>query len=83
MALEMGSAVPFLYSPDLSQCDFELIPKLKALLRGRRFHAREDIAHAVQRNIVRLNNGVADGISHLPHRWQRAVDCLGNYFEGC
>ena len=71
------------YSPDLSPCDFDLIPKLKAPLRGRRFHTREDIANAVRREIARLDNGAADGIGRLPHRWQRTVDCLGDYFEGC
>ncbi|PSN43651.1 hypothetical protein C0J52_16661 [Blattella germanica] len=62
---------------------FDLIPKLKASLRGRRFHTREDIANAVRHEISRLDNGAADGITRLPHRWQRTVDCLGDYFEGC
>ena len=32
------------YSPDLSPCDYDLIPKLKASLRGHRFRTRDDIA---------------------------------------
>ena len=35
------------YSPDLSPCDYDLIPKLKAPLRGHRFRTRDDIATAV------------------------------------
>ncbi|PSN41549.1 hypothetical protein C0J52_18696 [Blattella germanica] len=46
----------------------DLIPKLKAPLRGRHFHTRVDIANAVQREITRLDNGAADGTGHLPHR---------------
>ncbi|PSN41973.1 hypothetical protein C0J52_10539 [Blattella germanica] len=35
----------------------DLILKLKAPLRWRRFHTREDIANAVRREISRLDNG--------------------------
>ena len=31
------------YSPDLAPCDFWLFPKLKTILKGRRFQSREDI----------------------------------------
>ena len=31
------------YFPDLARCDFWLFPKLKTILKGRRFHSREDI----------------------------------------
>ncbi|PSN39377.1 hypothetical protein C0J52_26133 [Blattella germanica] len=52
----------------------DLIPKLKAPLRGRRFHIRED---AVQGEITRLDNGqsngAADGTGRFPHRYQRTV----------
>ena len=37
------------YTPDLSPCDYDLIPKLKALLRGQRFRTRDDIAIAGRR----------------------------------
>ncbi|KAJ4444590.1 hypothetical protein ANN_06386 [Periplaneta americana] len=40
------------YSPDLSPCYFDLIPKLKAPLRGRCFPTQEDIANAVRREIT-------------------------------
>ena len=71
------------YSPDLSLCDYDLIPKLKAPLRGHRFRTRDDIAIAVRRLIMtNLDHGEADGISRLPHRWQCTSDSLGDYFEG-
>ena len=31
------------YSPDLAPCDFWLFPKLKTILKRRRFQSREDI----------------------------------------
>ena len=31
------------YSLDLAPCDFWLFPELKTILKGRRFHSREDI----------------------------------------
>ena len=64
-------------------CDFDLIPKLKAPLRGHKFCTRDGIAIAVRRLIVtNFSNGEADGIRRLPHRWQRTIYSLGDYFEG-
>ena len=71
------------YSPDLSPCDYDLIPKLKAPLRGHIFRTQDDIAIAVRRLIItNFSDGVADGIRRLPHRWQRRIASLGDYFEG-
>ena len=71
------------YSPDLSPCDYDLIPKLKVPLHGNRFRTRDGIAIAVRRLIMtNFSQGEADGIRRLPHRWQRTVDSLGDYFEG-
>lgn len=74
------------YSPDISPCDFDLIPKIKEPLRGRRFATREDIANAVRQQVTRFTHGAAnaeaDGIQRLPHRWQRVVTVAGDYFEG-
>ena len=71
------------YSPDLSPCDYDLISKLKAPLRWHRFSTRDDIVIAVRRLIMtNFSHGEADGICRLPHRWQRTVDNLGDFFEG-
>ena len=56
------------YPTDLSPCDYDLIPKLKAPLRGLRFRTI----------MTNFRHGVADGIHRLPHRWQRTT---GDYFE--
>ena len=67
------------YSPDLSPCDYDLIPKL----HGQRFHTRDGIAIGVRRLIMtNFSLGKVDGIRRLPHRWQRTIDSLRNYFEG-
>ncbi|KDR12840.1 hypothetical protein L798_13263, partial [Zootermopsis nevadensis] len=71
------------YSPDLSPCDYNLIPKLQQPLRGKRFRTREDISNAVRREMARFGDGEADGIRRLPRRWQRILDTLGDYFGGC
>jgi len=36
------------YSPDLAPCDFSLFPRLKKVLKGRRFEAMEDIKHSTK-----------------------------------
>ena len=74
----MGNTRPI---PLLSR-SVTMVLKLKAPLRGTRFHT-QDIANTVQHEIVRLDNGAADGIGRLPYCWQLTVDCLGDYFEGC
>ena len=71
------------YTPDLSPCDYDLIPKLKAPLRRHRFRTRDDIGIAVRRLIMtNFSHGSADGIRRPQHRWQRTIDSLGDYFEG-
>ncbi|GFV61673.1 uncharacterized protein TNCV_188311 [Trichonephila clavipes] len=55
-----------------SLCDFDLIPKIKEPIRGRRFAQREDIVNAVRRQMTRFTHGAGntetDGIQHLLHR---------------
>ncbi|KAJ8872262.1 hypothetical protein PR048_025864 [Dryococelus australis] len=68
------------YTPDLSSCDYDLIPKVKRALRHRRFANMQ----AFQREVLHTDGShAAGGISRLPHRWQRTVDNLGDYFEVC
>ncbi|PNF14334.1 hypothetical protein B7P43_G05856 [Cryptotermes secundus] len=71
------------YSPDLSPCDFDLIPKMKESLRGIRFRTVPEIIQAVDRSIRSINTrGAAKDILRLPHRWQRVVHNAGDYNEG-
>jgi len=71
------------YSPDLSPCDFDLIPKMKEPLRGIHFRTVPEILQAVDRSIRTINTtGGAKGILRLPHRWQRVVHDAGDYIDG-
>ena len=55
-------------SPDLSPCDYDLIPKFKAPLRRHRFRTRDDTAIEVRRLIMtNFGHGEADGIRRLLH----------------
>ena len=58
------------YSSDISPCDFDLIPKVKEQLRGRRFKTIPDIIDATGRSVRTTNKiGAAKGNKRLPHRW--------------
>ena len=71
------------HSPDLSPCDYDLIPKLKEPLRDIRFQTVPDILWAVGRSVRNIDRtGTATGIRRLLHRWQRVVDNAGGYIEG-
>jgi len=70
------------YSPDLSTCDFDLIPKMKEPLGDIRFRTVPEILQAVDRSIRTINTtGAAKGILRLPHRWQWVVHNAGDYTE--
>ncbi|GFQ66364.1 histone-lysine N-methyltransferase SETMAR [Trichonephila clavata] len=74
------------YSPDISPCDFNLIPKITKPIRGRWFATLQDISNAVRQQVTRFTHGVANaeanGIQHLSHRWQRVVTVAGDYIKG-
>jgi histone-lysine N-methyltransferase SETMAR len=58
------------YGPDMSPPDFDLFPKLKKSLRGKRFRSTEEVSNEVTRVIRSINNeGVLTGIQDLPKRW--------------
>ena len=59
------------HSPDISPCDYNLIPKLKEPLHDIRFQTAPDILLAVGRSVRNIDRtGTATGIRRLPHRWQ-------------
>lgn len=71
------------YSPDMSPPDFDLFPKLKQPMRGRRFPSLEELSAAVTRAIRQMNrDGVLDGIVKLPRRWDSVIEKQGDYIEG-
>jgi hypothetical protein len=70
-------------SADMSLPDFDLFPKLKKLLSGKRFRSIEEVSNEVTRVIRRINNeGVLTGIQDLPKRWTAVIKRNGYYIEG-
>jgi histone-lysine N-methyltransferase SETMAR len=71
------------YSPDMSPPDFDLFPKLKKTLLGKRFRSIEEVSNGVTRVIRRINNeSVLTGIQDLPKRWTAVIKHNGDYIEG-
>ena len=70
------------YSPDLSPPDFNLFPKLKEPMRGKRYATLEDLSVAVKAQIRSLNNEGLEGIEKLPQRWESVIRSKGDYIEG-
>jgi len=71
------------YSPDMSPPAFDLFPKLKKPLSGKRFRSIEEVSIEVARIIRRINNeGVLTGIQDLPKRWTAVIKHNGDYIEG-
>jgi hypothetical protein len=54
---------------------------VKKPLRGKRFANKQDILTAFQREVAHISESHAAHLHHLPYRWQRTVDNLGDYFE--
>jgi len=71
------------YSPDMSPPAFDLFPKLKKPLRGKRFRSIEEASNEVTPVIRRNNNeGVLTGIQDLSKRWTAVINYNGDYIEG-
>lgn len=71
------------YSPDLSPPDFDLFGKLKEPLRGKRFNDLDEVKNASNSVLRSLSSsGALNGISKLPHRWEKVIALRGDYIEG-
>jgi hypothetical protein len=69
-------------SGGLSPPDFDLFPKLRKPLRGKRFRSIEGVSNEVTRVIRHINNeGVQAGIQELPKRWTAVIKHIGDYIE--
>jgi len=71
------------YSPDTGPTAFDLLPKLKKPLCGKRFRSIEEVSNEVTRVIRRIKNeGVLTGMQDLPKRWTAVIKHNGDYIEG-
>ena len=71
------------YSPDMSPSDFDLFPKLKIPLCGKRFRSIEEVCNEVTQVFRRINDdGVLTGIQDLPECQTIEIRRNGDYIEG-
>ena len=71
------------YSADMSPTDFDLFPKLKKPLRGKRFRSVKEVSNEVTRVIRGINNeGILTAIQDLTKRWTAVIKHNGDYIEG-
>ena len=71
------------YSPDMGPPGFDLFPKLKEPMRGRRFSSLEELSTDGTRAIRHMNkSGVLYGKIMLPKRWDSVIEEQGDCIEG-
>jgi len=71
------------YSPDLAPCDFNLFPKMKLQMKGRRFDTIEEIQEESQRVLGTITKWDFQGcLQAWQKRWERCIRAKGQYFEG-
>ena len=71
------------YSADMSPPAFELFPKLKKPLRGKRWRSIEEVSNEMtSSNQTQQNEGVLTGTQDLPKRWPDMIKHSGDYIEG-
>jgi hypothetical protein len=67
----------------MSPPDFDLFPKLKKPLCGKRFSSIIEVSNEVTQVIRHINKeGVLTGIQDLPKRWTAVIKHNGDYIEG-
>ena len=71
------------YSPDMSSPGFDLFPKLKEPMHGRRFSSVEELSNDDTRAIRHMTeDGVLNGIIMLRKRWDSVTEKQRDYIEG-
>lgn len=71
------------YSPDLAPADFYVFPRMKKLLKGRRFQSTEEVQIATTTALKEVTkDGLQECFQQWYGRWQKCVTAQGKYFEG-
>ncbi len=71
------------YSPDLAPSDFWLFPRVKQVLRGRRFQNLAQLEDAVVMVLCSIPAAeFAEAFQDLRRRWEKCIAHAGEYFEG-
>ena len=71
------------YSPDLSPCDFFLIPLVKKILSGRRYESRSALDSSIYQCLQGIpKKAYFSAFTKLISRFEKCVSVKGEYFEG-
>jgi hypothetical protein len=71
-----------LYSPDLAPADFWLFPKLKSVLKGKRFSDVDDIKAPVKKMSTDIPvQDFKNCSEQWPMCWEHRIELEGDYFE--
>ena len=84
LAKHQKSVVPHPpYSPDLTQADFFLFPKLKTTLKGRLFQTIEEIQENAIRELCAVTESAfQEAFQQWKERWEWCIASREDYFEG-
>ncbi|KAG5334155.1 SETMR methyltransferase, partial [Acromyrmex heyeri] len=70
------------YSPDLTPCDYFLLPNLKKWFGGKRFFIREQLITKTEAYFEGLNKSYySDGLKKLENHWIKCIELKGDYVE--
>jgi histone-lysine N-methyltransferase SETMAR len=70
------------YSLDLAPCDFFLFPRLKKILKGKRFEFDEELQKATAAALRSItNNGFQEAYEAWIKRWKKCIYFKGEHFE--
>ena len=71
------------YLPELSPCDFFLVPTIKKSMSGVKFETDNEIKEASAAALYQLQDtSFQMSFQQLQHRWIKAINSEGPYFEG-
>ena len=71
------------YSPDLSPCDFFLLPRLKKMVSGNKYTSRSSLGRAIYQCLQQIPKGdYLSAFSDWVKRLQKCVSVKEEYFEG-
>lgn len=70
------------YSPDLAPTDYHLFASLSNALQNQAFVDDDDLDHWLRDFFSsKPEQFYRDGIQSLPQKWQKVIDCDGDYFD--
>lgn len=70
------------YSPDLAPSDYHLFRSLQHYLQGKKFLSMDDVQNGLVKFFESKDESFfSNGIEKLISRWEKVIDCDGDYFS--